>query len=77
MTSSFSVAIRFQSCGHSLPLSFGEFEMNRLLSLVLGVFVATIGVNGIATAIDKIMHEAQLVTWSGRTYGSIETNPPQ
>ena len=51
--------------------------MNRLLSLVLGVFVATIGVNGIATAIDKIMHEAQLVTWSGRTYGSIETNPPQ
>jgi hypothetical protein len=62
MTSSFSGLVRFQDCGLSLPLSFGEFEMNRLLSLVLGIFVATIGVNGIATAIDKFVEESQVAT---------------
>ena len=36
--------------------------MNRLLSLVLGIFVATIGVNGIATAIDKFVEESQVAT---------------
>ncbi len=51
--------------------------MNRLLSLVLGLFVATIGVNGIATAIDKIVYESQVVTWSARSYGAIEPSPPQ
>lgn len=52
--------------------SFGEFEMNRLLSLVLGIFVATIGVNGIATAIDKFVQESQLLAWNSRALGSTE-----
>lgn len=32
--------------------------MNHLFSLVLGVFVATIGVNGLATVIDKFVQES-------------------
>ena len=35
--------------------------MNHLFSLVLGVFVATIGVNGLATVIDKFVSESRVV----------------
>jgi hypothetical protein len=36
--------------------------MNHLFSLVLGVFVATIGFNGLATVIDKFVEESHSVS---------------
>ena len=60
MVSSFVRSSRSLLGGRS-ALHFGELSMNHLFSLVLGVFVATIGVNGLATVIDKFVSESRVV----------------
>jgi uncharacterized protein GlcG (DUF336 family) len=43
------------------PSAFMESTvMGYLISFVLGVFVATVGVSGVATALDKVVQKTQV-----------------
>ena len=44
--------------------TFWEVEMKHLFSIVLGIFVAVIGVNGFSVVIDKFVQETRLVVSS-------------